>query len=273
VGRPPLGRRPAVVQLGDATTKLYEEHADLYDLAFDWDLTAEAAWLREWLGEGCRAVLEPGCGSGRMLVALGRLGLEVVGIDSSPAMIAVARQRLASAGVSGFVVEGDMTAFDLGRRFDGAVCPIATITHLAPEALTQHLVCMGAHLRAGSTYLVQLALYDHASIAAGVPSSHWETKDETPLRIDWTTEKVDLAAGRSLQRSRIEILAGPRRGEVVVEDHEMTAWTPETWAAAIATSPFTIEHVFDGAEEPPLPVSEGATGGLLWYDLRRKRDY
>jgi SAM-dependent methyltransferase len=273
VGRPPLGRRPAVVQLGDATTKLYEEHPDLYDLAFDWDLTAEAAWLREWLGEGCRAVLEPGCGSGRMLVALGRLGLEVVGIDSSPAMIAVARQRLASAGVSGFVVEGDMTAFDLGRRFDGAVCPIATITHLAPEALTQHLVCMGAHLRAGSTYLVQLALYDHASIAAGVPSSHWETKDETPLRIDWTTEKVDLAAGRSLQRSRIEILAGPRRGEVVVEDHEMTAWTPETWAAAIATSPFTIEHVFDGAEEPPLPVSEGVTGGLLWYDLRRKRDY
>jgi hypothetical protein len=87
--------------------------------------------------------------------------------------------------------------------------------------------------------------------------------------MDWTTAEVDLAAGRALQRSRIEILTGPRQGEVVVEDHAMTAWTPETWGAVIATSLFVIERVFDGAEEPPVPVEEHATGGLIWHELRR----
>jgi hypothetical protein len=162
-----------------------------------------------------------------------------------------------------------MTAFDLGRRVDGAVCPIATITHLSPEELVRHFEAMGEHLRDGSAYLVQLPLYDEASVAAGIPASRWETEGDSPLRIDWTTEKVDLAAGRAFQRSRIEILDGPRRGEVVVEDHEMTAWMPETWATVIAASPFATQQVFDGEEEPPVP-SEDATGGLLWYELTRE---
>jgi hypothetical protein len=56
----------------------------------------------------------------------------------------------------------------------------------------------------------------------------------------------------------------------VVEDHAMTAWTPETWGAAIAASPFAIDRVFDGAEEPPVPVEKHATGGLIWHELRRE---
>jgi hypothetical protein len=31
-------------------TKLYLEDAELYDIAFDWDVTAEVAWLYELLG-------------------------------------------------------------------------------------------------------------------------------------------------------------------------------------------------------------------------------
>jgi SAM-dependent methyltransferase len=264
-----VGRGPAVVRVGGGTAKLYEEHADLYDLAFDWDLTAEAAWLHERLGVACKSVLEPGCGTGRVVEALGRLGLEVVGIDHSPAVLAIARRRLAASGARGTVVEADMTDFDLGRRFDGAVCPIGTIEHLSPDQLAPHLACMHRHLRAGSVYLVQLALYERARVPADVPSSHWETEGETPLRIDWTTEAIDLAAARVWQRSRIEVLAGPRKGQVLIEDHEMTAWTPESWAAAIAASPFTIQHVFDGAEEPPVPAEQDATGGLVWHELGR----
>ena len=64
-------------------TKLYLEEAELYDIAFDWDVTEEVGWLFERLG--CpRTVLEPGCGSGRMLEAFARLGVKVTGIDASP---------------------------------------------------------------------------------------------------------------------------------------------------------------------------------------------
>jgi hypothetical protein len=45
-------------------TKLYTDDADLYDIAFDWDVSAEVEWLVDRLGPGCRSIFEPGCGSG-----------------------------------------------------------------------------------------------------------------------------------------------------------------------------------------------------------------
>jgi hypothetical protein len=57
--------------------RLYTDDAELYDIAFDWDVSDEVEWLLERLGAECRSVLEPGCGSGRMLDALARRGIRV----------------------------------------------------------------------------------------------------------------------------------------------------------------------------------------------------
>ena len=86
----------------------------------------------------------------------------------------------------------------------------------------------------------------------------------------WTTDWFDAAAGRQRQRSRIEILAGDRAGEIVEEVHEMTLWTPQAWAAAVAASPFEAKAVFDGAQDGYPPVEPGGTGALLWHELTRK---
>jgi SAM-dependent methyltransferase len=234
----------------DRLSELYERYAELYDLAFDWDIEDEVEWLLERLGPKCRSVLEPGCGSGRVLEALARRGLEVVGLDSSPAMVELARAR----GLE--VVPGDMTDFDLGRTFDGAVCPINTLAHLTPGGLARHLERMGRHLRPGGRYLVQLQL------GAELRSSRWEANG---LRVTWTTERVDLEAGRQYQRSRIETEAG----EVVEELHELTLWTPAAWAAAVAASPFAATTVFDGAQDGRPSVESGTEGPLLWHELTR----
>jgi len=232
-------------------TELYERHAELYDAAFAWDIENEVDWLLERLGPDCRSVLEPGCGSGRVLEPLARRGLHVVGIDRSAAMVELARARGLEAVVA------DMSDFDLGRTFDGAVCPINTLAHLSPKELGRHLERMGRHLRPGARYLVQLQL--------GVEphSSEWETNG---LRVVWATEGVDRAAGRQQHRSRIELASG----EVVEELHELTLWTPETWAAAVAASPFTQTAAFDGAEEGYPAVRPGSEGRMLWNELTRE---
>ena len=48
-------------------------------------------------GDECRrqSVLELGCGTGRVSMPLGRAGVRLVGIDRSPAMLALARRRVA----------------------------------------------------------------------------------------------------------------------------------------------------------------------------------
>jgi 2-polyprenyl-3-methyl-5-hydroxy-6-metoxy-1,4-benzoquinol methylase len=67
------------------------------------DPTVRRAWvelLREHLPTPPAAVLDAGCGTGSLSVALAELGHQVTGIDLSPAMLALAKKKAAAAGVS-----------------------------------------------------------------------------------------------------------------------------------------------------------------------------
>lgn len=162
-----------------------------------------------------------------------------------------------------------MTDFDLGRTFAGAVCPINTLLHLSPDGLAAHLGCMARHTE---RYVVQVGLVDPAGHEP-FAGSHWEAeRGPTKLKIDYEDEGVDLERGVSRQRSRIEVLSGPRAGDVLEESHEMTAWTPASWQAAIDASPFEEIATYDGgvARDQWPEVGRDATGGLLWHELRRR---
>jgi SAM-dependent methyltransferase len=249
-------------------TKLYEDYADLYDVAFDWDVDEEVDWLVTRLGADCRSVLEPGCGSGRIVAALAQRGIEALGLDRSKPMIQMARRRFQEIGVEATAVLADISRFQLNRLFDGAVCPINTLTHLSPEELSRHLDVMAKHLVVGARYLIQLDLYDDGAQAVDVPGSRWEmTRGDMTLRISWQTEAVDPTTQLLRQHSRIEILSGGRAGEVVEETHLMTAWTPTAWAAVVAASPFAPTAVFDGSGADWPRVDPGKAGQLLWYEL------
>jgi SAM-dependent methyltransferase len=249
-------------------TKLYEDYADLYDVAFDWDVGEEIDWLVTRLGGDCRSVLEPGCGSGRIVAALAQRGIEAVGIDRSRPMTEIARRRFQEISGNASAVLADISRFQLNRLFDGAVCPINTLTHLSPEELSRHLDVMAQHLAVGARYLVQLDLYEEEARAMDIPASLWEiTRGDMELRINWQTEAVDPATQQLRQHSKIEILSGPRAGEIVEESHLMTAWTPTTWAAAVAASPFAPTAVFDGSAEDWPRVDPERAGQLLWHEL------
>jgi cyclopropane fatty-acyl-phospholipid synthase-like methyltransferase len=247
-------------------SRIYSDEAELYDIAFGWDVSAEAEWLVARLGQSCRTALEPGCGSGRMLEALARCGLEVVGLDISEPMVSYARARLAGAGIDAEVVRADMRDFDLGRRFDGAVSPVGTVGLLSPAGFASHLQAMARHLEPGSRYLVQQGIQTRGS---DLWRSEWEAeRDDVRLRIVWEAIERDLASGRERSRSRVEVLSGARAGEVVEDLHANSCWTAAAWRAAIAASPLEQVACYDGAE-PARPAAElERGGGRLWHELR-----
>jgi SAM-dependent methyltransferase len=240
-------------------TRLYVEHVDLYDRAFGWDVTEEVDWLLGRLGPECRSVLEPGCGSGRYLEALGLRGVEAFGFDRSLEMVEAARRR-------GKASVADMAEFDFDRTFDAAICPIGTLALLSPDDAWRHLECMGRHLRPGGRYLVQLAIRDPRRPEDAVHTSAWECHG---LHVTWTTEDVDLDRGVERQRSRLEVVAGPRLGEVVEEEHVVTAWTPGSWHRLIDGSPLELTAMYDGDQEQRPEVERNSTGRLLWHELTR----
>jgi SAM-dependent methyltransferase len=238
---------------------LYSAHVDLYDRAFGWDVTHEVEWLNARLGPECRSVLEPGCGTGRYLEAFARRGIEAFGFDRQPEMVEAASRR-------GTAVHADMAAFDLGRRFDGAICPIGTLALLTPEDAATHLACLERHLVEGGRYLVQVAIGDPEHPEAAIRASSWK---QAGVGVTWATESVDLDRGVEHQRSTVEVIDGARAGEIIEETHVVTAWTPPTWARLVQRSPFDYTAVYDGELDGRPRVELGSTGRLLWHELTR----
>jgi SAM-dependent methyltransferase len=253
----------------------YASHAELYDLAFSWDVESEVEWLVSRFPPGARSVLEPFCGNGRLFPGLARRGFETAGVDLSGEMLSRASDRLAAAGMPpAFLARADVCDFRLGRRFDAAFCPVNSFGHLhTEEALVRHLVCVAAHLNAGGRYLVQLGL---RSVSPLVPlgvseASLWDTA--TPrgvLRTTWTSESFDPATRVETQVSRFEWLDGPHAGVSAAHPHAMRVWDWDAWSRALARTPFREAAAWDGDRPgiPPLPVGPALEGRLLaWHEL------
>jgi len=97
-------------------------------------------------------VLDAMCGSGRLLLPLARAGFEAVGIDSSEAMLSLARKKLAaeppdvSERVS--LVKADVRDLDLGRRFKLVIVAFSSINHLLiPRDQDRAMACLKRHLK------------------------------------------------------------------------------------------------------------------------------
>lgn len=102
---------------------------------------------REAQAQGLRT-LEPTCGTGRVTVPLAKAGVRTVGLDISPAMLEVARER--SAGLDIEWHEGDMRSFELGEQFGLAIIPVGSFQLLLEvEDQLACLRCIHRHLAPG----------------------------------------------------------------------------------------------------------------------------
>ncbi len=165
-----------------------DELAEIYDAVYA-DRDDAGFWTALAPAEG--GTLELACGTGRVLLPLARAGHEVVGLDLSPAMLARCRTRLAAepAAVRERVrlVQADMTAFDVGRRFALVTSPFRGFQHLT--AVTDQLACLGrchAHLVAGGRLVLDLFNPDPALLYPGGGSDG----EETAETVAWTAGRT-----------------------------------------------------------------------------------
>lgn len=146
------------------------------------DVHGEATFVRAYEPA---TVLDAGCGTGRVAIELARHGIDVVGVDVDPSMIATAR-RLAPELTW---VEADLTTLDVGRVFDVVVLagnvPLFTppgteeqlvahaARHVAPEG------CLVAGFSVDRSY--SIAEWDAHTTAAGlVLAERFATWDRAP---------------------------------------------------------------------------------------------
>ena len=75
-------------------------------------------------------VLELGCGTGRVALALVADGIEVVGVDISVAMLKIARDRAAGTSPGPTWVHDDFRTLALDREFPLVVVPLGGLQHM-----------------------------------------------------------------------------------------------------------------------------------------------
>jgi SAM-dependent methyltransferase len=134
-------------------------------------------------------------GSGRIALRLARLGYEVVGLDNSASMLERGRKNLEAAGkIDGSLeyLPGEMTVFQLGRRFAMVYVAANTFQHLlTTEAQQACLRCVAEHLQPGGIFA--MGVRSPASVSWDAASSDW-----APLLLNWT--RTDPATGEKVMK-------------------------------------------------------------------------
>lgn len=139
-----------------------------YDLVFASGTRGEADFLEAVVERhgtsGGNRVLEPACGSGRLVLELARRGWKVRGFDLNERMLDFARARLRRARVRAELVTGDMARFAVEERVDLAHCLVSTFKYLLDErSAVAHLRCVARALKRGGVYVLGFHLTDYAS--------------------------------------------------------------------------------------------------------------
>ena len=107
--------------------------AGIYD-SFSTGLDGDEAFYVEEAVKADGPVLEIGCGTGRITMPIAEAGVPIVGLDQAPAMLEVARRKIAGLPEETRrriqIVEGDMRTFSLERRFPLAIIPYRAFLHM-----------------------------------------------------------------------------------------------------------------------------------------------
>lgn len=119
--------------------------------------TRDVAFYREAAREFGDPVLELGCGTGRITLALAEAGHRVTGLDISERMLERCAQKRAALPKETqervHLVQGDMTRFDLGEKYRVVIIPFRPLQHLLEvEQQTSCLASVRKHLHAGRRF-------------------------------------------------------------------------------------------------------------------------
>jgi SAM-dependent methyltransferase len=214
----------------------FYSHAKLYDLMFPGGGPAVDFYRAEAGRTGGR-ILELGCGTGHKLIPIASDGYSCVGLDLSSDMLAEARRKADECGVVVEGLQGDMTAFDLGRTFDFVFITANSLLHLNEiDDLVSCFRSVRRHLARGARFV-----------------------------FDVFNPSVRVLAGADGVRRTRESFRDPRRGNVSVDVAEIydapAQVTRGTWYLStdsepdFVVAPLEIRSIFP--QELPLLISLG----------------
>ena len=174
----------------------YDAFAAIYG-RWSAEMTADVPFYVELAREADGPVVELAVGTGRVAIPVAReTRRRVVGVDRSPAMLAVARARAHEAGVELELLEADLRELALEEPAALVYCPYRSLLHLPTWADRRRVFeRVAAALRPGGRFAWNAFVFDPHLAAArdGFAARHGETIWEE-VQVDASESRLDVTA-------------------------------------------------------------------------------
>jgi SAM-dependent methyltransferase len=246
-----------------------------YDLAFRSETRPEADFIeaacRKYCPFAVRRLLEPACGSGRLITELASRGYRMTGLDLSEPALAYLRRRLARRGLRAKTFQADMADFRLARTVDAAYNTFDSFRHLLDErSARRHLECVAASLRPGGVYILGLHLLPPDAAEECIErwsERHGRTRVTVTLRVLATDRR------RRMETLRMSLLARSARRQLRLRDEfRLRMYTAAQLRRLLGTVPnFELCDVYDFWYEIDRPLTLGDEISDTVLILRKRR--
>ncbi|MGH9194618.1 MAG: methyltransferase domain-containing protein [Acidimicrobiia bacterium] len=250
------------------------DYPQYYDLAFRLETRAEVEFIEAACRKYCpfpaRRMLEPGCGGGRLVVALAGRGYDMVGFDLNQPSVEYLMRRMKRRKLRAEVFRADMAEFRLTQPVDAAFSAWDTFRHLTSErAARRHLECVAASLQQGGIYLLGFHLLPLR--ASDQRLEHWSARHGS-TRLTVTLQVVATDRRRRIEEISILMQVRTRSGDLRLRTQfPFRMYTAGQFRKLLASVPqFELCDVYDFLYEinHPLQLNDEITDTV--FVLRRR---
>jgi hypothetical protein len=246
------------------TRENWYDHPKYYDIAFQACTEQEADFIEALCRKYCpfavSRLLEPACGSGRLMVALAKRGFTMTGFDQSQAALSYLDARLAEQQLHAFTFKGELSSFPI-HHVDSAYCLVNTFRHLiSEETARSHLRRIATSIRCGGVYILAISLLPYE------PSIHW-----TQARGD---EKVTVTQKilSTDQKTRVETCSLRLSSSATIIHHhfQLRSYTLNQFLRLLSSVPsFELCDIYDFSYNINSPLSLTDKIGYGIFVLRK----
>lgn len=240
---------------------LYGQIAPIYDILMsDVDYRSWAEYILKLLeragAKPGQSLLDLACGTGAMTLLLGKAGYQAWGMDLSPEMLKVARQKTRDQGLALEFFQGDLRTFKTECNYNVITCFFDSINYLLTEGdISACFSSVHRALGSGGVFVFDVNTI-HA--LAQFWGDNTEMRDDKGVISIWSNRYLPAA-----QISNLELTAFVPKGELyqkITEHHQERAYPLDELKQALIKAGFhQVEYFRQNSQEPPAEDTKRVT--------------
>ncbi len=245
-----------------------------YDISFSEGMREELNFLKAAFNQYCKAerprLLEPACGTGRLIIPLARSGLDCTGFDLNENALKYLQEKLNRNSIKATIFKDDMVDFQVkGKKYDAAYCTVDTFRHLLSEQKARrHLINVAKALKKNGIYILGLHLIPEQGVTDKI--TRW-TARRGCLTVKTSMKMIKL--NKKERTETLKVILNPitkTKNEKHESIYKLRTYTLKQFYKLIkSTNMFEVVNVYDHYYDISNPVTLNATSDYGVFVLRK----